>query len=194
MLNENFVYVSILLSSIGGAIYLYLTIKGKVKPNKVTWFLWGAIPMIAFFAQIKEGVGIQSLLTFIVGFIPFLIFFASFLNRKAFWKVTKFDIICGMFSLLGVIFWLATGVGVLAILFSIIADAIAGIPTVVKSIKEPETESYIAFFLTTIGTTITLLTIDNWNFATYSFPIYLLFINAFLAFLIWSKLGKKFIS
>ncbi|MBP9716454.1 MAG: hypothetical protein KBD51_00770 [Candidatus Levybacteria bacterium] len=194
MLNENFVYVSIILSSIGGAIYLYLTLKGKVKPNKVTWFLWGAIPMIAFFAQIKEGVGIQSLLTFMVGFIPFLIFFTSFLNRKAFWKITKFDIICGLFSILGVIFWLATGVGVLAILFSIIADAIAGIPTVVKSIKEPETESYIAFALTTIGTIITLLTIDNWNFATYSFPIYLLIINAFLALIIWSKIGKRFTS
>lgn len=191
MLNENFVYLSILLSSIGGAIYLYLTLKGKVKPNKVTWFLWGAIPMIAFIAQIKEGVGIQSLLTFMVGFIPFLIFLASFINRKAFWKITKFDIICGLFSVLGVTFWLITGVGVIAIFFSIIADAIAGFPTIVKSFKEPETESYIAFLLTSIGTTITLLTIDDWNFATYSFPIYLLIINALLAFLIWSKIGKR---
>lgn len=191
MLNDNFVYLALVLNSIGGISYLIYTLQGKVKPNKVTWFLWGVIPMIAFAAQIKEGVGLQSLLTFAIGFIPILIFLGSYINKNAYWRITRLDIICGIFSVLGVAFWLITGQGIIAILFSLFADGIAGIPTLVKSIKEPETENYVAYLLTTIASVITILTIKEWNFATFSFPIYILIINGLLAFLIWSKFGKK---
>jgi len=48
------------------------------------------LALIAFKAQIKEGVGIhQALLTFMVGFIPLIIFIASFINKKAYWKIGK---------------------------------------------------------------------------------------------------------
>ena len=89
MLDERFVFVGFGLSLIGGASYLFATIKGIAKPNKVTWFLWALAPLIAFWAQIQQGVGLQSLMTFVVGFNPLLIFLASFVNKKAFWKIAE---------------------------------------------------------------------------------------------------------
>ena len=79
MINQNFAIVAAVLSSIGGIGYLVYTLQGKVKPNKVTFFLWAFAALIAFFAEIKQGVGVESLLTFSVGFLPLLIFIASFL-------------------------------------------------------------------------------------------------------------------
>src|SRR3989344_7524638 len=92
MLHPNFVIVGALIGSIGGILYLLDTLKGKVKANKVTFLLWSAAPLIAFAAEIGQGVGIQSLMTFSVGFIPLSIFVASFFNKKAEWKITSFDL------------------------------------------------------------------------------------------------------
>src|SRR4051812_41209104 len=106
MINPNFVFIGVLLQFIGGYEYLIQTLKGTVKPNKVTWFLWALAPLIAFAAQLSKGVGVQSLMTFAAGFVPLLIFLASFVNKKSEWKITKFDWICGGASLLGIVFWL----------------------------------------------------------------------------------------
>jgi hypothetical protein len=57
MLDEKFVILGIIVGFIGSLSYLIDTIKGKTKPNRVTWFLWALAPLIAFTAEIKQGVG-----------------------------------------------------------------------------------------------------------------------------------------
>ena len=103
MINEKFVIVGVIIEFLGGLSYLIDTLKGKVKPNRVTFFLWSLSPAIAFAAQIKQGVGIQSLMTFVTGFVPFTIFLASFINKKSYWKIKKFDLACGAISIIGLI-------------------------------------------------------------------------------------------
>lgn len=98
MLNENFVILGFIIQMLGSFKYIIGTIQGNVKPNKVTFFLWSLAPLIAFAAQIKQGVGIQSLMTFSVGFFPLLTFIASFVNKKATWKLGTFDLFCGALS------------------------------------------------------------------------------------------------
>ncbi len=83
MINANFVFVGVFFQSIGGLSYLIDTVRGKIKPNKVSWFMWSLAPLIAFAAEVKQGVGIQSLTTFIVGFVPLIIFIASFVNKRS---------------------------------------------------------------------------------------------------------------
>lgn len=192
MINENFIYLGLIITSLGGLSYLIKTLQGKVKPNRVTWFMWGLAPLIAFFAQVKEGVGLQSLLTLTVAVVPFIVFFASFLNRKSYWEVSKIDVLFGALSLVGLIIWQITGVGNVAIIFSLIADFMASLPTLIKSFHFPETEHAFAYFTTIIGSLITLLTIDSWSFATYSFPMYLFVIAIIFTILIKFKIGKRF--
>lgn len=191
MIDEKFIFVAIALILIGDFSYLVYTIKGRVKPNKVTWFLWALTPLLAFAAQLSEGVGIASFVTFAFGAVPLLIFFASFLNKKAYWKITFFDLVCGALSLVGLALWGITQVGSLAILFSIASDGLAAVPTIVKSYRAPETESYWTYLLNSIGGAITLLTITRWDFAHYAFPVYILSGGALLFLLIKFKLGKK---
>ena len=101
MLDPNFVIVGAVIGFLGGISYLVDTLKGKTKPNRVTWFFWSLAPLIAFAGELDKGVGIQSLMTFMVGFSPLLIFFASFVNKKSFWKLSKSDYLLGLLSLLG---------------------------------------------------------------------------------------------
>ena len=190
MINQNFIYLGALIFLIGSVGYLIETLKGKVKPNKVTWFLWALAPLIAFLAQIKQGVGLQSLLTFLFGFVPFLILFASFINKKSYWKIEKSDLICAGLSIIGLILWQITKVGNIAISFSIISDFLAGWPTIIKSYRHPETENYLIYFGNAIFALITLLTIKVWNFETYSFSLYLFIVTFIIVVLIKFKVKK----
>ena len=192
MINENFAILGAVIFFFGSIGYFVETIKGKVKPNRVTWFLWALAPLIAFTAQINQGVGIQSLLTLMAGLIPLVIFLASFINKNAYWKIGRLDIVCGTLSVLGLVLWQITGVGNLAIIFAVLADALAAFPTVVKSYNEPETENYVLYFANAISAAITILTIKTWNFATYGFSVYLLVICMLLTILIRFKIGKRF--
>jgi hypothetical protein len=192
MLHQNFIYFGFLLNMVGTVSYIVHTLQGKTKPNRVTWFMWALAPAVALSAQLSEGVGLQALLTFAVGFGPFLIFLASFVNRKSYWKLTPFDIGCGILSFAGLVFWIATRHAEIAIIFAILADAFAALPTIVKSWRDPETESYLAFLLSGVNALITVLTIKHLTISEASFAIYILLANALLFVLIRFQLGKKF--
>lgn len=175
MLHPNFVIVGAIIGFIGALSYIISTLKGQTKPNRISWFIWALAPMIAFAAELDKGVGLQSLMTFMVGFNPLLIFLASFVNKK---------------SDIGIVIWLIIGEGNVAIFFAILADGLAAIPTLVKSYYFPETENYFGFLTAVISAGLTLLTIDNWNFAHYGFPLYIFLITIVLVVLIKFKLGK----
>lgn len=190
MIPEYFAVIGAVIASLGGLYYLYETIRGKSKPNRVTWLLWGVFPMITFVAQRAQGVEGVSWASFVAGFTPFLIVGASFLNRKAYWLSKPVDYICMAVGLAGIGLWAITNNPNLAILFSIAADMSAGIPTVNKSYKHPETESWIAYAISTIGFGIGLLAVPAWTFENYAFLAYLVAMNGVLAMLSSRKRPK----
>ena len=191
MISDKFVIVGAVLSMIGSSTYIRHTIQGKTKPNRVSFFMWAFAALVAFGAELHEHVGIQAFMTFVVGFSPLLIFFSSFVNKKSYWQITRFDLICGSLSLLGVILWLITRHGNIAIALTIAGDAIAGLPTFRKAFTHPETESYFLFLMAFINSSLVILTIKNWNFATYGFPIYIWLATLYLFIFVKFELGKK---
>lgn len=191
MIDERFIYLGLLFNIFGTAKYIIATLRGQTKPNRVTFFLWALAPLIAFAAQLQEGVGISSLMTFVVGFNPLLVFIASFVNKKSEWKLHPIDKVCGILSLLGLLLWMVFQTGIIAIVFSILADALAGIPTVVKAYHEPETENPWPFIGGVISATIALLVARAYDFATIAFPIYILGICALLVYLIAIRPGRQ---
>lgn len=190
-LHPNFVIVGVIIIVAGKLSYLIDTIKGKTKPNKISYGLWALASLIAFTAEISQGVGIHSLLTFSVGFGPLIIFLASFVNKQAQWKLSGFDIGCGVLALVGLFLWWFTKVGNIAIAFSIAADALAALPTIIKSYLYPHTENPWSYVGDVIGAGITLLTISAWNFADIGFPIYILIINFAVSSLLFHGYWQK---
>lgn len=191
MLNRYFVIVGALIGSAGAFAYLWETIKGRVKPNRVSFLLWSIAPMIAFAAQIRQGVGLESLMTFSTGFLPLLTFVASFVNKKAEWRVTRFDAGCGLLSLVGLALWLLTKVGNVAILFSIVADALAALPTLIKAWKYPETEMAWPWLATCVGVVLTLLTLREITFANSGFILYIFSIDMLIFICVQLAPGRR---
>lgn len=179
--------IGVLVASIGIFSYIRDTVRGKVKPNRVTWLLWAIAPLIATAAAISDGVGWAVLPVFLSGFGPLLVFLFSFVNKESYWKLGRFDYVCALFSLLALILWAITSQPAIAILFAILSDAVAAIPTVVKAWKHPETEN-AGPFLSGLFTSSTAFTaITALRFSEIAFPIYLISINCVLVFSILRK-------
>ena len=183
MLPEYFAVIGAVVGSIGGFYYLYETIIGNAKPNRVTWLLWGLFPMIIFVAQRAQGVEGLSWASFVAGFTPILILLASFLNKEAYWRTQPRDYYLMAAAVAGIVLWALTDNPILAILFALVADLLAGLPTVIKSYRHPETESWIAYAISTLGFGIGVLAIPTFTFENYAFICYLFLMNGLLALL-----------
>jgi hypothetical protein len=184
MLNAHFVILGAIINVLGSSAYLVDTIRGRTRPNRVSFFVWTLASMLAFGGEIQKGVGLMALTTFTAGFVPLLIFAASFADKKAVWKLTKFDFSCGALSLVGLCLWLLTGQGDLAIFFSIIADGLASLPTLRKSYTYPESETWTGYFAGALNGGIGLLTVKHWTFASVGFPFYIVVCCLSLTYLI----------
>lgn len=191
MLHSYFIIAGTLLGAVGSVAYLIQTIKGKVKPNRVTFLLWSVAPIIACWAQIQQGVGLEALMTFSTGFLPLTVFIASFVNKQAEWKLTRFDFICGTLSVAGLVLWMITKEGNIAIFFSIVADALAAIPTINKACKYPDTELAWPWIATVFGVVLTLLTLSTLTFANSGFILYILVVNTLIFALVQFRIGDK---
>ncbi len=167
--------------------YIIETIKGNTKPNRVTWFLWSIAPLIATFAALSNGVKWSALPVFVSGFSPFLVFLASFVNKNSYWKLRKSDYLCGVFSILALLFWWITKEANVAIMFAILSDFSAGIPTLIKAWKYPETETASAYIGGLFNSLTGFAAVRLWNFSSIAFLIYLAIMNTILSFFILRK-------
>lgn len=182
------VVISILISVAGEFAYIRDTINGKSKPNRVSWSLWALAPFVATGAAIYSGADIWATMRiFTSGFFPFVIFIVSFFNKQSYWKLNKFDLLCGLCSVMAIIVWFFANSPVTAILLAAIGDGFACLPTILKAWKYPETETGIAFILGLIATIIILPSIPVWNIQNSAFQIYLLMANVALIFSIYRK-------
>jgi len=65
MINQNFRLYRSNNSFFGPLGYLIDTIKVKVQPNKITWFIWALAPSIAFVSEFIQGVDIHQSLWYL---------------------------------------------------------------------------------------------------------------------------------
>jgi uncharacterized membrane protein len=183
MLPQYYAIIGAIIGSLGGYYYLYETIIGKARPNRITWLLWGIFPMVIFAAQRAQGVEELSWTSFIAGFTPLIIVAVSFLNQKAYWKSEPRDYYLMAAAILGIILWSLTDNPNLALLLSLLADILASIPTIIKSYRFPQSESWIAYSISTFGFGICFLSVQIYNFENAAFVAYLFILNGALAVL-----------
>jgi hypothetical protein len=192
MLPEQIVYLSFVVSIFGSYFLIRDILAGRTKPNLVTWFLWALAPLIGTFLQLKAGAGLSVIPVFLAGFFPLIIFILALVKHDGYWKITMFDIFCGIFSVIALVLWILTRNTGVSILFAILADAFAAVPTIIKSWKFPETETALGYLPGTINNILGLLVIKEWTFSIYSFGIYFIVLNTLLMMFIWrSKIFPK---
>lgn len=191
MLNPVFLFIGFAINLFGTGGYVIDTLKGKIKPNRVTFLIWPIAPLITFASQISQGVGTAAIFSLMVAFLSLLVFGASFVNKNSEWKLTTFDVTCGILSIIGLVFWQVTKVGNVAIMFSILSDGLASLPTIVKAYKYPETEVAWPWLTSVIYAILGLLTLTDWRFASAGFPIYYFFDVLAIYIFAQTRIGQR---
>ncbi len=174
------VFVGAFVQLISAIPYISSMLKGGAKPNRVSWLMWSAAPIIASVASVSAGVGWAALPVFMSGFVPLLILISSFAVKDAYWKLKTFDYVCGALSALALVFWAITKNPNVAIVFSIASDGLAAVPTILKSLVHPESESIYVYAAGLFNALTAFGAITTWTFSSYGFPIYLVIINTTL--------------
>ncbi|MFA6392890.1 MAG: hypothetical protein WCW54_02310 [Candidatus Paceibacterota bacterium] len=187
MLPEQIVYIGVLISLTLTFFYIRTILYGKTRPNLISWSIWALAPLVAVFLQIKAGAGLSFVSSFMSGFGPLLVVIVALVYKKGFWKVTKLDIVCGILALLALIIYVMTSKLGISIIFAILSDGLAAIPTVRKSWQFPESESAITYMAGIISNILALLVVKNWSFSIYSFSAYLITMNIIIIFSIYHK-------
>ncbi len=189
MLPESCAIIGAVIGSLGGLYYLLDTIRGKAQPNRVTWMLWGIFPMVIFVAQRAQGVEGLSWTSFVAGFMPLLIVAASFFNEKAYWKSAPLDYYLMTAAIVGLVLWAITDNPNLALLLSLLADILAAIPTLIKAVSHPRSESWIGYAVSALGFGMSLMSVHTFNLENAAFAVYIFVLNATLAIL--AARGRK---
>ncbi len=177
---EYIVLIGAAASIFAALAYIRSMFRGQTKPNRVTWLMWCVAPFVATAASVSAGARWAAVPIFVSGFGPFLIFTASFFNKKAYWKHTSFDYACGVLSGIALVLWYLTSNPNLAIIFSMISDAVAAVPTLIKAWHNPETESAWPYLIGIFTPMTSFLVATAWTFSELAFPSYLIVINVLL--------------
>lgn len=182
------VLFSALLTVVAASAYIRDTLKGKTKPNRVSWLLWALFPLIGTAAAFQANADIWATIrVLLAGFLPLIIFLTSFWNQKSYWRLTLFDWLCGACALLAIAVWFILDSPKIGILFAVIGDGFAALPTFVKAWKYPKTETGLTYMINLIAVLLVIPSIPTWNIENSAFQIYLLAANLILIISIYRK-------
>lgn len=184
MIDARWVGLAVALSLLGSLRFAGLTLRGRAYPNRVTFALWAAAPLIAFAAQVDDGVGGPAVLTLASGVGPLLVLAASFVSRHGAVRVTGFDVVCGAISVLALAVWLGLSSPGAAVVVAVVADAAGAVPTVRKAWRDPASETASFYVLVGLGAVVTLLTVRSAAPAEWVFAAYVLAVTTALAAII----------
>ena len=180
MIPVYFLPAAMALRMAGEARYVAAVLRGQARPNPVSWFCWALAPVVAFAAQLSHGLRPTEWMTLVIAIGPIAVVVAAAIKGGVRSRVSALDLACGAVSLAGLAAWLVTSRPAVAILFSIVADLVAAVPTFRNAYRRPMDECAPTYLMSTVAMAITLLTVHRWTFGQVVLPAYILAVNAAL--------------
>jgi hypothetical protein len=142
--------VAALLAIISVVPYVRDMLKGKTKPNVVSWGLWTLIQGIFAAAQFAEGASLSIVLPAVEVASTGLIVVLG-LAGFGYKKYRPLDFICLALALGAIVLWQVTKDPMLALWLSVAADFVAAVPTLFKAYKDPKSETPSAYLLVALS-------------------------------------------
>jgi hypothetical protein len=185
-MNNTLAFIAGIIIVASAIPYAIDTFKGKTRPNVVTWFTWTLLNAINATAAYADG-AMQTAIFASAATIATGTIVTGGLIRNGIKKYTPFDVICQVLALIGIFLWLITSNPVLAIVFVLVADVIAVLPTVRHAWLKPFEETWQTFAISMVGSGITLVAIASYTFVALAIPLWIFISDTMLLTLILSR-------
>jgi hypothetical protein len=181
-MKDIFLILGSVLTFVSVAPYIWGILRGKVKPNIVSWITWTLLTGLATAAEIVDKEYRTAIFTG-VGCIAVAIVVTLGLIH-GYVKYSRFDYICQFSVLLGLALWWFYDSPEVAIVAAVVIDLIGTLPTLRHSWNQPGEESAATFSISALSALLAVLALTDYNWSSLSFPAYLVGINLTIAFTI----------
>ena len=167
--------LSLIISVVGVVPYIWQIIRADVRPERMTWFIWTIILALATWGY--HALGSHDSTWFLVGDLlaTAAIFFLSLWRGIGGYQ--KLDLVCFGIALAGLLIWQLSNTPLFIIFGALLADGIALVPTLVKTLHNPMSESATTFAATTIAAILGILAVGKWDLILIFYPFYLFLAN-----------------
>ncbi len=150
--------------------YFTQTLNGQVRPNRATWLIWTILGVLIF-ASYKSVGAENTIWVAIAGAIgPFAILILAFWRGEG--GISKLDIACLASAFMGLVGWYFTANAFVGLVLFLVVDGMGAIPTVIKTWRNPKSESLPGWTLWLTGSTFQLFALEKWDIELSLYPIY----------------------
>ncbi|MFZ2126232.1 MAG: hypothetical protein WAV04_01855 [Candidatus Microsaccharimonas sp.] len=169
--------IAALTLSIGANIpYIIEIIKGQVKPERISWFLWTLLGLTYYFSALfSDG---ATLFTFgeLIGPVIILILALKFgVGGRS-----RFDLISLTVALVAfVLLFVVEGV-LIGLLLALIIDGIGAMLTIRKLLIDPSSESKWFWGIGAVSGVLAVISLETYNVETLLFPLYVVILSTFI--------------
>lgn len=183
--------VSGLIAILAALPYIRDVLRGKTRPNVVTWFTWSLLNIITAVAALSGGAVQTAIFAAATGLCTSAVTILGL--RNGIKKYTLFDVICQCLAILSIVAWLLTREPASALLFTIAASFIGSLPTIRHAWKAPREETWQFFGIDALSAAVACLAVENRDFLSLAFPLYILLDDLLIAGIILSRrrMAKK---
>lgn len=171
------------------APYIIDTIRGKTRPNIISWFTWSLLTGIAMAAAFAAHEPRTALL--LLGETTGTLLVAVAGIKYGYAKLSLFDGLCQAGAITGLILWLIFNSPTVATIAVITVDVLAALPTLKHSWVDPQEETWQTYMLVVIASVLTIISLPHYSINSATFPFYYLLGNGgLMAIVVYRRLQK----
>jgi hypothetical protein len=189
MLNDIFLFLSVIVT-VGSVIpYARDILKGETKPNIVSWITWTLITGVATIAELAAHEYTTAIFTSAAVVETALIVVLGL--KYGYVKYTMFDTICQIGSLTGFVLWYVFNSPAAAVIASLAIDFIGVLPTLRHSFLSPGEETWETYALAGLGGLLAIFALTSYNWISLPYAVYIVLVNILVSGIIISRSRSK---
>ncbi len=181
-----------LVISTGQVIYILNCLRKKITPSVLSWFGWACLMGTSLVSQIVHK-GWQWSMTGIASSTVGCLMIAVVAWISGNFSFRRIDVLFLMAGLGCVGIYVVSNDPWVTTVFAIIADALLGVPTIIKAAREPALERSPAWLLGVIAAGLALAICFRHDLIYFLFPSYLFLFNGMMAVLTWNRKKEKIV-
>ena len=181
--------IGIIAASLYGyTVYGLATMRRKIRPRTMTWFIWALLSTCVAYLQLKHGAGLGASVTMIAAGANYILAFLAW--RYGHRTIHPIDSVSIVATIGVLLLWLFAS-DETTVLFAAVAYAIGFVPTFERSYRKPHVEMLQPFVMNVLKYSASLVVMGSYNFETVIYPLILAFLNVFFLCMIWWRRKMK---
>ena len=176
---------------IGGIPYLKDIHERRVRPHVLSWTGWAFTTALGGSAMFASGSTWATAILFANTALCVSIAGYSIVRKVGVWSTGPQDAIFFGLGILGLVLWQVLNEPVIALIFAILADLFFGLPTIIKTYKDPSSETPFAWAMASLSGLLSLFALRNFAFSEAAYPTYLFIYDSIVLLLVLKLFTRR---